>query len=330
MHILIVHNKQIPVVAYGGIERAIWYLAKELVGMGHKISFLAEKGSTCDFTRVFHLNPNQSVVAQIPNDVDIIQFNFYLPPTELEQLKVPYVVNIQGNLKDGVVFDKNTIFVSKNHAERHQAQAFVYNGMDWDDYQTPDFTKKEKYVHFLAKAAWKVKNLKGSIRVANKLKGYHLKVLGGTRLNFNMGFRLTVDPWVRFYGMVGGDQKFNLLNRSAALLFPVRWHEPFGIAITESLYYGCPVFGTTYGSLPELVHSEVGFLSNSASDLADAFNNRGYNPKICHEYARDLFNSKIMADSYLKLYEKVLNGASLNENIPQFFKQDNKYLDWEK
>jgi len=279
---------------------------------------------------VFHLNPNQSVVAQVPNDVDIIQFNFYLPPSELAELKIPYVINIQGNLKEGVSFDKNTIFVSKNHAQRHQAEAYVYNGMDWDDYGSPDFSKKEKYVHFLAKAAWKVKNLKGSIQTAKTIKGHHLKVLGGTRLNFNMGFRLTVDPRVRFYGMVGGEQKFDLLNRSSGLLFPVRWHEPFGIAITESMYYGCPVFGTTYGSLPELVHSEVGFLSNKASTLAEAFNNNTYSPKVCHEYARDLFNSKVMTLSYLKLYEKVLNGESLNKKEPQVFHQNSKYLDWEK
>lgn len=329
MHILIVHNKKIPVIAYGGIERAIWYLAKELVNMGHQVTFLAEKGSFCDFARVFHLNPNQSVTEQIPRDVDVIQFNFYLPPSELEQLTIPYVVNIQGNLKDGVEFDVNTIFVSKNHAERHQAEAFVYNGMDWDDYQLPDLSKKENYLHFLAKAAWKVKNLKGSIKVATKIKGHHLKVLGGTRLNFNMGFRLTVNPRARFYGMVGGIEKFNLLNNSKALLFPVRWHEPFGIAITESMYYGCPVFGTTYGSLPELVHSEVGFLANSATALADAFTNFTFQPKLCHEYARDLFNSKVMADAYVLLYEKVLNGETLNKTIPQVFHQETKYLDWE-
>lgn len=328
MHILIVHNKKIPVIAYGGIERVIWYLGKELVYRGHKVTFLAEKGSTCYYTDVLELNPNQSIAKQIPPNVDIIQFNFYLPSSELQQLKIPYVVNIQGNLKGDVSFDINTIFVSKNHAERHDAEAFVYNGMDWEDYKSPDFSKKENYVHFLAKAAWKVKNLNGSIKVTNRLKNHHLKVLGGTRLNFNMGFRLTVNPKVRFYGMVGGERKFKLINNSRALLFPVRWHEPFGIAIIESMFFGCPVFGTTYGSLPELVHNEVGFLANNATDLAEAFQFKSFNPKSCHEYAQDLFNSKIMAEGYLKFYEKVLNGETLNRKQPKVYKQASKYLDW--
>lgn len=331
MHLLIVHDKKIPVIAYGGIERAIWYLAKELVNLGHKVTFLVKEGSYCDFAEVAILNANQSVASQIPEDVDLVQFNFYLPPSELEQVKKPFVVNIQGNLKGDVVFDKNTIFVSKNHAERHQAEAYVYNGMDWDDYTKPDFSKKENYVHFLGKAAWRVKNLQGCIQIAKRLDNYNLKVLGGTRLNFNMGFRFTINPKVKFYGMVGGEEKFDLLNRSKALLFPVRWHEPFGIAITESLYFGCAVFGTKYGSLPELINNEVGFLSNKVMDHVEAFESiNDYSPKKCHEYARDVYNSKKMAQAYIEKYEKVLNGEQLNQSVPKVFVQEEKFLPWEK
>ncbi|MEF9931013.1 MAG: glycosyltransferase, partial [Bacteroidales bacterium] len=53
--------------------------------------------------------------------------------------------------------------------------------------------------------------------------------------------------------MIGGEQKLNILKESKGLIFPVIWNEPFGLAITESLYCGAPVFGTPYGSLPELI-----------------------------------------------------------------------------
>ena len=36
-------------------------------------------------------------------------------------------------------------------------------------------------------------------------------------------------------------EKGEILNSSKGLVFPVLWHEPFGLAIIESLYYGCPV-----------------------------------------------------------------------------------------
>lgn len=39
MRILIVHNSVIPAHKYGGTERVIWYLGKELVKQGHKVRF---------------------------------------------------------------------------------------------------------------------------------------------------------------------------------------------------------------------------------------------------------------------------------------------------
>ena len=40
MHILIVNRSKIPVSAYGGAERIIWWLGKALVQMGHQVTYL--------------------------------------------------------------------------------------------------------------------------------------------------------------------------------------------------------------------------------------------------------------------------------------------------
>ena len=134
----------------------------------------------------------------------------------------------------------------------------MHNGLDWNDYSTPELMKSRNYFHFLGNAAWRVKNVSGAINVIKKTKTQRLKVLGGVRFNFKMGMRFTFSTKVGFEGMVGGQTKFDLLNGSKGLIFPVKWHEPFGLAIIESLYFGCPVFGTPYGSLPELVTSDFG------------------------------------------------------------------------
>ena len=137
------------------------------------------------------------------------------------------------------------------------------------------------------------------------------------RVNLKMGARITLDMNVRFEGMVGGSHKNRLINGSKALLFPVLWNEPFGIALTESLYFGCPVFGTPYGSLPELITSEFGFLSNSRAELINALENvDSYDRKKCHEYVCDTFSSKKMTQDYLALYEIVLKGETLNSEAP--------------
>ena len=190
------------------------------------------------------------------------------------------------------------------------------------------FVIERSYYHFLGNAAWRVKNVQGAIDIIHQTKKEKLKVLGGTRLNINMGFRFTPSPRIRFYGMVGGIKKFSLLDNSKGLIFPVKWHEPFGLAIIESLYFGCPVFGTPYGSLPEIVNSEVGFLSANSKELQHALENENhFSPKNCHEYAVENFNSKKMALQYLDKYEQVLNGKTLNTVNPSLIEiQTEKFL----
>jgi len=131
--------------------------------------------------------------------------------------------------------------------------------------------------------------------------------------------------------MIGGKEKFNLLNESKGLIFPVRWHEPFGLAIIESLYYGCPILGTPYGSLPELVNSDVGFLSNKSDELVNAILDiDSYSARKCHEYVVEGFNSKKMMLEYIKKYEIVMSGYKLNTEPPKLLKvQEQKWLDWD-
>lgn len=66
-----------------------------------------------------------------------------------------------------------------------------------------------------------------------------------------------------------------------------------------------------------MILEDVGFLSNSSSELALAIENvDDYSRKRCHEYARDQFNSAIMAKKYLALYDRVMKGEQLNETQP--------------
>lgn len=329
MHILIVNNTVVPVKLYGGTERVIWYLGKELVKLGHKVSFLVKQGSYSDFARVIFIDETKPIIEQIPDDVDIVHFNF--APVGIEKIKKPYIITMHGNLNDKRDLDKNTVFVSKNHAERFGSEEFVHNGLDWEDYTKPSLDNKRNYFHFLGNAAWRIKNVKGSIDIINSSKKERLKVLGGKRFNFKMGLRFTFSPKISFYGMVGGEKKDKLLNGSKGLIFPVRWHEPFGLAIIESLYFGCPVFGTPYGSLPELVPPEVGVLSNKKNTLIKAIKtSKDFSPIICHNYAVEKFNSKKMALSYIDKYERVISGETLNKTNPQLKEiQTEKFLPWE-
>lgn len=316
MHICIVHNSVIPALKYGGTERVIWWLGKMLVKMGHKVSFLVSKGSACPFADVYEWDPELPLNSQLPSSADVL----HLSSAPNEPPIKPYLLTMHGNLNVSAELDLNTVFVSRNHAARYGSDSFVYNSIDIEDYGKPDLHNKRNYIHFLADAAWRVKNVRGAIGIARKA-GVQLQVIGGVRFNFNMGIRLTFDPNTRFNGMKGGNEKNHILNGSKALLFPVLWHEPFGLAIIESLYFGCPVIGTPYGSLPELVPTELGFLSNKKEELVKAVRHiDDFDRAACHRYVMENFTSDKMAMAYLALYEKVVNGSPLNV-IPPKLKQ---------
>ena len=309
MNIAIVHNVVLPVIKYGGTERVIWALGKQLVRTGHNVTFLARKGSTCPFAKVIEIDPSKSIGSQIPEDIDIVHFSNL---ADHRDLKKPYVVTINGNVGNENI-DTNSVFVSRNHAERHGSNCFVYNGLDWDDYGKPDLNLERRHYHFLGKAAWRVKNVRGAIRITKKIDGGELDVLGGYRLNFKMGFRMTLSPKIHFHGMVDNQEKQRIIQQSQGLIFPVTWHEPFGLCLIESLYYGAPVFATPMGAIPEIVTPEFGFLSNNEQDIADYLNSHPkYSPQLCHQYVADKFNVRVMAEEYLRVFERVLNGEILS------------------
>ncbi len=325
LHILIIYSGKIPTPKYGGTSRDVWYLGKELIKMGHRITFLVAQGSHCDFAKIIPLNPELSLASQIPEDVDLIHSHIPI----WEPLPKPYMITLHGNSSDEREHDINTTFISRDHAARFGSEVYVYNGLGLEEYGKPQLDNPRKYLHFLGKAAWRVKNLKGCMNIA-RAAGHPLRVLGGYRVNLKMGIRITLDPRISFEGMVGGETKNRLINGSKALLFPVRWNEPMGLAVVESLYFGCPVFGTPYGALPELVSSEFGFLSNKKSELVEALKHvEEYDRKKCHEYICDNFASIHMAKNFLPLYEKALNGEPLNPKAPKLIDPNPpKFLPW--
>lgn len=312
MKVLIVNQSQIPVYAYGGTERVIWDLARILVELGHEVVFLVPQGSSCDFAEVLFINPALSWDQQIPSDIDIVHFQFQPPKMKLE---TPYVVTEHGNAKLNSPLDCNTIFVSKDHAQRHGSNHFVYNGLDWRNYGEVDWGIKRDYYHFLGKAEWRLKNVKGAIHVAKKAN-VPLHVLGGQRFNFKRGLRLTFSSKIKFHGMVGGQEKLVLLQKSKGLIFPVKWHEPFGLAIIESMYFGCPIFATPYGAIPELVPVQCGKLSHKAEVLKTAIIENNYDPLICHQHVKQHFNAIKMANHYLEYYQLAISGTKINLEAP--------------
>lgn len=324
MNILLVHGSPIPVYAYGGTERVIWDLGKALVSMGHTVTYLVPAGSRCDFAEVKTWDTEKPLMPQIPTGFDVVHFQIH-PGCEPDY---PYLVTEHGNSRKPKPFPRNTVFVSKNHAQRYGATEFVHNGLDWSSYAPFDPSVARSRHHFLGKGAWPVKNLKGAIRVA-LAAGVEMDVLGAKRLGLSHQLRWTWSPRIHFHGMVGGDEKFRLLQQSKGLIFPVRWHEPFGLAVIESLYFGAPVYATPYGALPEIVTPEVGSLSDNMDGLVAAVTAGNFAPEACHERATQHFNHLQMGRGYVQYYERVLSGETLHPQQPVLLTNGRALKDWD-
>jgi glycosyltransferase involved in cell wall biosynthesis len=327
MRILIINWGTVPVATYGGTERVIWDLAYELTLNGHDVAFLTPPGSKCDFAKVLNFDPNLPLLSQIPYGYDIYHFQFQ-PDFDLDtEFFGRYIFTEHGNYNSKPKRPYNTVFVSNDHANRHSSDTYIHNGLRWERYSKPTFVKKTRRHHFLGKAAWKVKNVAGAIRVA-QTSGVEMDVIGGYRLNFRMGFRYTFDRRITFHGMVGGETKDAILDASSGLIMPVVWHEPFGLAVIESLYFGCTVFSTPYGALSEIVIPETGFLSNSCSELSNSVKDFRADPLKCNEHAVENFHSRSMAIKYERAYEKVINGFNLNNTHPTWPGGKRTLLPW--
>ncbi|MGB0453095.1 MAG: glycosyltransferase [Bacteriovoracaceae bacterium] len=315
MKIVFRHPCSLPVSAYGGTERFLFWLMKGLSELGQEVLFIGHGSSSLGQYGIKFLD-EKSVVdwrELIPKDTDIVHLSYRSD----EITDFPVLTTVHGNGQPGEVFHKNTVFVSKSHAHSHGAKAFIHNALDPSEYPESFYIEKIRTLEdiktflFLAKASWRVKNLKGAMKIVKKT-GRHLNLIGGKTF--------LPRSWVTSYGFKGGEEKLRIIGQSDALLFPVKWNEPFGIAIIEAMLLGLPVFGSKFGSLNELIHEGVGKTFQNKTECIDYFLGGGsnsYDSKAIRQYVLDNFHYKDQAKKYFESYEKVLSGELLNDSHPE-------------
>jgi glycosyltransferase involved in cell wall biosynthesis len=245
----------------------------------------------------------------LPERVDCV--HFMAPPEDgaEEALPCPALTTVHGNGKPGERFPKATVFLSRDHAQRHGRKTFVYNGLDPDEFHPLPWDSRADLIAFLSKTSWRVKNVRGAARIASRA-GVPLHVAGGSR---PLGVRLqcALRPGWKWWGEVDAQKKAELLGSARGFLFPVLWDEPFGLVVAEALLSGCPVLGRKRGSLPELVSPEVGALFESDDEAVELLRRHWagrHEPEArarslrAREWAADRFHYLKMAENYERLY----------------------------
>ena len=114
--------------------------------------------------------------------------------------------------------------------------------------------------------------------------------------------------FVEFLGEVGGRKRQELLAGARALVFPIEWPEPFGLAMIEAMACGSPVIAFRRGSVPEVIDDGVsGFIIDGVEQAVEAVGRiRELSRRGCRECFERRFTAERMAGEYVAVYEGLL------------------------
>ena len=198
---------------------------------------------------------------------------------------------------------------------------FIYRDRKKDYFLTLARFTHDKGQHIAAKLA---AELKQPLKMAGTIAG----ISSTARLSFELAnplsdyrqardFRYYSDkilPYtidhrlISYIGNLSGRRKLNTIANAKALLFPITWDEPFGMAVIEALSSGTPVIAMNRGAMPEIIeHGVSGFLANDIDEFKSYMKQvHKIDPAACRQRVADHFSSPVMAQNYLKRYQQAI------------------------
>jgi glycosyltransferase involved in cell wall biosynthesis len=112
-----------------------------------------------------------------------------------------------------------------------------------------------------------------------------------------------------YLGEVSHERKLELLAGASALLFPIRWNEPFGMVMIEAMACGTPVLAFPEGAAPEVVdHGRTGFLCDDEAAMVDAIGRLDQLRRSdCRLAVEGYFSTERMVAEHIELFESMIS-----------------------
>lgn len=337
MHIAIIAPPWLPVPApaYGGTEAVLDQLARGLQTAGHDVLLVCHPKSECPVPKA-SVVPEEDAVPmgrasiEIEHAIGAYDLAKYSDVVHDHTLAGPIysasfpnlpVVTTNHNaftrkynaLYGAVVPRVGLVAISKSHASSTHlpVDAVVYHGVDVDDF--PVGLGDGGYVAVLGRMTAN-KGIHRAIAVA-RAAGVRLKIAAKMREPHEREyFEEFVEPYlgddVVYLGEVDADAKRELLASAAALLNPISWPEPFGMAMLESLACGTPVVGCPHGAAPEIVeHGVTGYLGETDAVLISGLQTLDrIDRATCRRHVASRFSVEQMVDGYLQVFAQRIVG----------------------
>lgn len=338
--------ESVPPKFYGGTERIVHYLTEELVKKGHDVTLFATGDSktrarlianvpeglrldkSCVDPIAHHIVQIQEVIERA-DEFDIIHFHTdYLHFPFSQKINVPIVTTLHGRLD---LPDLQSLYkkfplqqvISISYSQKKPLMianwvGTVHHGLPCQLHKMG--TGKGNYLAFLGRVSPE-KGIEDAIKIAIKT---NQKIKIAAKIDkadleyFERNVKSLLNhPLVEFIGEICDSEKTKFLGDARALLFPIKWEEPFGLVMIESMACGTPVIAYNSGSVPEVIENgKTGFIVDSFDDAVQAV------PKaenLSRQKVRAAFEERFtasrMADDYLHLFSSLINQPERDDHV---------------
>jgi glycosyltransferase involved in cell wall biosynthesis len=194
-----------------------------------------------------------------------------------------------------------------------KADGVVYNGIDASLLRFNSGNLSDRDYLFSVGRISEFKGQDFAIDVAKKLNK-DLIIAGKVAPSDKDFFKSKIEPnltnKIKYIGNISNSLKNSFYRGAECFLMPIRWHEPFGLVVVESMASGTPVVAFRKGSMPEIIEEgKTGFVVDTVDEMAKAVKMvHNISPTVCRRTVSKRFNTERMAKDYISLYENIING----------------------
>jgi glycosyltransferase involved in cell wall biosynthesis len=327
-------EEAVPPRAYGGIERVVHLLDRELVHRGHDVVLVASGGSASagELVAITPKPLGRDLDAELKNHTarlaaaavadlasDVVLNHWWRILDHLPVDSPPVLTTVHYPLDEDpyrsiFLARRDRPYVSISLSQQRAAPelnfaANIYNGIDVDTMPFRDACGE--YLAFVGRFS-PDKGADTAVRVA-RASGMPLKIaakvdgIGRAWFESQVGPIETLDG-VELLGELTSGECSELLVGALALLQPSRWSEPFGLAAVEAMACGTPVIALRRGATPEVIrHGETGLVVDREDEMTAAVELvPGLSRRSCRAHVEASFDYRVMVDGYVKEAEAAL------------------------
>lgn len=337
----------VPPPLYGGIELVVDELARGFQDAGHEVTLFTTGDSTCPVPRRWVLEEAEGmrIGMAVPElrhalaayrelgDCDVIHDHTLAGPllaaaragSSDPGAGTPVVTTVHGPLNHELVdiyraLGRRVAIVAISHAQHAAAPDIpvartIHHGIDASLFPVGDGQGDQDgpFCLFLGRMA-PDKGAHRAVEVARRA-GMRLLMAAKMREPWEVRyFTETVEPLLGpdavYLGEVPHQRKLELLAQATALVFPIRWNEPFGLVMLEAMACGTPVLAFPEGAAPEVVaNGRTGYVCDDEEAMVEALGHIGdIDRRWCREAVEGYFSTGRMVRDHLELFSSLVAG----------------------